>query len=139
MTDQERQAIMTLAIMAAFADDRKDAAERDQVKRIADSLSRDSELNVAAVYQDVLLKRVTLESAVAALASPEASGSPTNCASGSATRTARRARRSARSSPPCSPASGSMTRRRPRPRTSRHGRKRWRPLRWRSRSRRTCR
>ena len=72
MTDQERQAIMTLAIMAAFADDRKDAAERDQVKRIADSLSRDSELNVAAIYQDVLLKRVTLESAVAALASPEA-------------------------------------------------------------------
>jgi len=71
MTDQERQAIMALAIMAAFADDRKDAAERDQVKRIADSLSRDSGLNVAAVYQDVLLKRVTLESAAGALASPE--------------------------------------------------------------------
>jgi uncharacterized protein (DUF697 family)/tellurite resistance protein len=71
MTDQERQAIMALAIMAAFADDRKDAAERDQVKRIADSLSRDSGLNVAAVYQDVLLKRVTLESAAAALASPD--------------------------------------------------------------------
>ena len=62
---------MALAIMAAFADDRKDAAERDQVKRIADSLSRDSGLNVAAVYQDVLLKRVTLESAAGALASPE--------------------------------------------------------------------
>ena len=63
---------MTLAIMAAFADDRKDAAERDQVKRIADSLSRDSELNVAAVYQDVLLKRASLETAVAPLTSPEA-------------------------------------------------------------------
>ena len=71
MTDQERQAIMTLVIMAAFADERNDAAERDQVKRIADSLSRDSELNVAAVYQDVLLKRVSLESAAAVLASPE--------------------------------------------------------------------
>jgi uncharacterized protein (DUF697 family)/tellurite resistance protein len=72
MTDQERQAIMALAIMAALADDRKEASERDQVKQIADSLSRDSELNVAAVYQDVLLKRVSLETAAASLASSEA-------------------------------------------------------------------
>ena len=71
MTDQERQALMTLAIMAAFADDRNDAAERDEVKRVADSLSRDSEVNVAALYQDVLLKRATLDSAVSALGSPE--------------------------------------------------------------------
>jgi uncharacterized protein (DUF697 family)/tellurite resistance protein len=71
MTDQERQAIMTLAIMAAFADDRNEAAERDEVRRVADSLSRDSDVNVAALYQDVLLKRATLDSAVADLASPE--------------------------------------------------------------------
>jgi uncharacterized protein (DUF697 family)/uncharacterized tellurite resistance protein B-like protein len=71
MTDQERQALMTLVIMAAFADDRKDEAEREQVKRVAESLSRDADLNVAAVYQDVLLKRASLESAVSALASPE--------------------------------------------------------------------
>ena len=71
MTDQERQALLTLAIMAAFADDRNEAAERDEVKRVADSLSRDSEVNVAALYQDVLLKRATLDSAVSALASPE--------------------------------------------------------------------
>jgi uncharacterized protein (DUF697 family)/uncharacterized tellurite resistance protein B-like protein len=71
MTDQERQAIMTLVIMAAFADDRKDDAERDEVKRIAESLSRDAELNVPALYQDVLLKRVSLETAASALTSPE--------------------------------------------------------------------
>jgi uncharacterized protein (DUF697 family) len=71
MTDQERRALMTLVIMAAFADDRNDAAERDQVKRIAESLSRDSELNAAALYEDVLLKRVSLDAAVSALASPE--------------------------------------------------------------------
>jgi len=71
MTDQERQAIMTLAIMAAFADDRNDATERDEVKRVADSLSRDSEINVAALYQDVLLKRATLDSAASALVSPD--------------------------------------------------------------------
>jgi uncharacterized protein (DUF697 family) len=57
--------------MAAFADDRNDAAERDEVKRVADSLSRDSEVNVAALYQDVLLKQATLDSAVSALTSPE--------------------------------------------------------------------
>jgi uncharacterized protein (DUF697 family) len=71
MTDQERQALMTLAIMAAFADDRNDAAERDEVKRVADSLSRESDINVAALYQDVLLKQVTLDAAVSPLASPE--------------------------------------------------------------------
>ena len=71
MTDQERQALMTLAIMAAFADDTNEAAERDEVKRVADSLSRDSDVNVAALYQDVLLKRATLDAAVTALASPE--------------------------------------------------------------------
>jgi uncharacterized protein (DUF697 family)/tellurite resistance protein len=71
MTDQERQALMTLAIMAAFADSRNETAERDEVKRVADSLSQDSEINVAALYQDVLLKRATLDSAVSALASPE--------------------------------------------------------------------
>ena len=71
MTDQERQALMTLVIMAAFADDRKDGAERDEVKRIAESLSRDAELNVPALYQDVLLKRVSLETAASALTSPE--------------------------------------------------------------------
>jgi uncharacterized protein (DUF697 family)/uncharacterized tellurite resistance protein B-like protein len=71
MTDQERQALMTLVIMAAFADDRKDDAERDEVRRIAESLSRDAELNVPALYQDVLLKRVSLETAASALTSPE--------------------------------------------------------------------
>jgi tellurite resistance protein len=49
MTGQERQAIMTLAIMAAFADGRNEAAERDEVKRVADSLSLDSDVNVAAL------------------------------------------------------------------------------------------
>ena len=71
MSDQERQAIMTLAIMSAFADDRNDAAERAEVKRVADSLSQGSEINVAALYQEVLLKRATLDSAVSALASPD--------------------------------------------------------------------
>ena len=62
---------MALAIMTAFDDDRNEAAERDEVNRFADSLSRDSDVNVAALYEDVLLKRSTLDSAFTALASPE--------------------------------------------------------------------
>ena len=62
---------MTLVVMAAFADDRNADAERQEVRRIADSLSEDSGLNVAGIYQDVLLKRASLDAAVAALASPE--------------------------------------------------------------------
>ena len=71
MTDQEQKAIMTLVLMAAFADGRNDEKERADVTRVAESLSQGSTINVAAVYQDVLLKRVSLDGAVAALTSPE--------------------------------------------------------------------
>jgi uncharacterized protein (DUF697 family)/uncharacterized tellurite resistance protein B-like protein len=71
MTDQEQKAIMTLVLMAAFADGRNDDRERAHVTRVAESLSSESAINVAALYQDVLLKRVPLESATAALTSPE--------------------------------------------------------------------
>lgn len=71
MTDQEQKAIMTLVLMAAFADGKNDTAERAAVTRVAESLSQGSALNVAAVYQDVLLKRVSMDTAVAALTSPE--------------------------------------------------------------------
>ena len=70
MTAAENKALLTLALMAAFADGDKSDAERAEWKRIADSLDQDG-LNTAAIYQDVLLKRVTLEQAVAALATPE--------------------------------------------------------------------
>jgi uncharacterized protein (DUF697 family) len=71
MTDAEQRAIMTLVLMAAFADDRNNASERAQVNRVAESLSKDSQLNVAAVYQDVLLKRAPLDATVAALTTPD--------------------------------------------------------------------
>ena len=71
MTDQERQALLTLAIMAALSDGNDDPAERGQVKRIAESTSLGGGIDASAVYQDVLLKRVSLDDAVAALTSPE--------------------------------------------------------------------
>lgn len=71
MTDQEQKAVMSLVLMAVFADGKNDATERAEVTRIAESLSQGGDINVAAVYQDVLLKRASLDGAAAALTSPE--------------------------------------------------------------------
>ncbi len=72
MTDQEQHAIVTILLMAAFADGNEDEAERAEVARIAESLTRGGDINVAGLYQDVLLKRASLDDAAAALASQEA-------------------------------------------------------------------
>lgn len=71
MTADQTRAVLTLSLMAAFADQRKDEREREQIRTIADSLSAAAPVNVAALYQDVLLRRVSLESAVAALDTAE--------------------------------------------------------------------
>ncbi len=70
MTREEQQAILTISLMAAFADGAKDDRERSEVKRIAESLS-DGSINVSALYQDVLLKRRSLEDTAAAIGAPE--------------------------------------------------------------------
>ena len=71
MTDQEQKAIITIALMAAFADGNNSERERAEVKRIADSLSQGGDINVAAIYQDVILNRASLDSAAAALTNAE--------------------------------------------------------------------
>ncbi|MCL4801515.1 MAG: DUF533 domain-containing protein [Burkholderiales bacterium] len=68
MSDQEQQAILTAALMAAFADGGKSAAERDAVRRIAGSFGS---AVPPALLQDVLLKRVTLSDVARPLATPE--------------------------------------------------------------------
>jgi uncharacterized protein (DUF697 family)/tellurite resistance protein len=72
MTDQEQTALLTLSLMAAFADGAKDERERAQLKSIAHSLSAASSVNLAALYQDVLLKRRSVADAANALQSPGA-------------------------------------------------------------------
>ena len=42
MTPDERDAILTLSILAAFSDGRNDEREREELKRIAASLSPES-------------------------------------------------------------------------------------------------
>jgi len=56
----------------AFADGHKDEAERAELKRIADALAGEGSINLAPLYQAVLLKRVSMASAVAALKTSEA-------------------------------------------------------------------
>jgi uncharacterized protein (DUF697 family) len=68
MNPTEMKALLSIAMLAAFADSQKLDRERDEVRRVAESLGGD--LNVAALYQEVLLGRVDVASAAAALSTP---------------------------------------------------------------------
>lgn len=70
MTPIEQESILTLSLMAAFADGAKNDSERAEVKRIAESLPHDA-VQPAALYQRVLLRQVTVVQAAAPLQSPE--------------------------------------------------------------------
>lgn len=70
MTSTEQESLLTVALMAAFADGAKAEAERDLIQRLAENLPP-SEVNVAALYPRVLLKQVTLEQAAAPLQTAE--------------------------------------------------------------------
>lgn len=69
MDKTEQTAILAIALMAAFADGGKDDLERAEIRRVAESVAGE-DINLAAVYQDVLLKRTSLASAAAALTDP---------------------------------------------------------------------
>ena len=72
MTAEESRALLAVALLAAFADGNKSEAEREEVKRIAVTLvDQAAGLNIPALMQDVLLKRLGLPEAVAALKAPE--------------------------------------------------------------------
>jgi len=69
MTQENIKAILAIAIHAAFADSNKDDREREEIRRIAESLAEQTAApDLARLYQDVLLKRLTLASATAILA-----------------------------------------------------------------------
>ena len=67
MTPQETEAILTLSLLAAFVDGDKHDRERAEIRRIAESLSADERLNLPSLYQDVLMKRVSIASAATGL------------------------------------------------------------------------
>jgi uncharacterized protein (DUF697 family)/tellurite resistance protein len=68
MRAEDQKAILAIALLAAFADGAKDDREREEVRRIAESLATASPaIDLRTLYQDVLLKRFGLDEAVVAL------------------------------------------------------------------------
>ncbi|MFN7340393.1 MAG: DUF533 domain-containing protein [Opitutia bacterium] len=63
----EQEALLALCLMAAFADGSKGDAERERIRQLSESLV-DPGVDVPAVYRDVLLRRLTPETAAARLA-----------------------------------------------------------------------
>ena len=56
MTLDQQKSILTIALLAAFADGNKDDAEREEIRRIAQSLGGDGGMaDLPRMYQDVLL------------------------------------------------------------------------------------
>jgi len=62
VTPSETKAIVTLSLLAAFVDGEKHERERAEIKRIAEGLSQADGVNLPTLYQDVLMKRVSLAS-----------------------------------------------------------------------------
>ena len=67
MNTPQLRAILNIMIHASLADGRKSEEERGAVRDAAESLAAGADKALAGVYQDVLLKRVTLADAAAAL------------------------------------------------------------------------
>ena len=72
MSHDEIRAILTLCLLASFADGEKHEREREQIRQVAEGLAGDQAVNLPGLYQDVLLRRVDLASAVARLQGNEA-------------------------------------------------------------------
>lgn len=69
---EETRAVLTLCLLAAFVDGEKHEREREEIKRIAEGLSTDDALHLPTLYQDVLMKRVSLADVTSQLAGSEA-------------------------------------------------------------------
>ncbi len=71
MSPEETRAILSLSLLAAFVDGDKHDRERAEIKRIAEGLSSADGVNLPTLYQDVLMKRITLASVAGAMHSTE--------------------------------------------------------------------
>jgi len=70
MEIEEQKAVMTIALLAAFADGRNEDRERAELRRVADALG--ATLDAPALLQEVLLQRVSVADAAGALSTPAA-------------------------------------------------------------------
>ena len=65
MTPEQQRGILAIALFAAFADGAKDDRERERIRQMAESLGGEAGApDLASLYQDALLKRVSPSSAV---------------------------------------------------------------------------
>jgi uncharacterized protein (DUF697 family)/tellurite resistance protein len=71
MTAEETRSILTIALMAAFADGLKDEGERAAVKRIAEALGPEAGFDLPGLYREVLLAKPDLAKVAASLQSQE--------------------------------------------------------------------
>jgi uncharacterized protein (DUF697 family)/tellurite resistance protein len=69
MNDQETRSILTIALMAAFADGLKDERERAAVKRVAEALGPEAGLDLPGLYRDVLVAKPDLAQVAAGVQS----------------------------------------------------------------------
>jgi uncharacterized protein (DUF697 family)/tellurite resistance protein len=70
LTKSETESILTLCLMASFADGDKDERERDQIKKLADSLAG-SEVDFMALYRHVLMGKPVIAEIAAQLGTTE--------------------------------------------------------------------
>ncbi|ENO90033.1 YcjF family protein [Thauera linaloolentis] len=71
MQAEQTRAIVAICLMVAFADQHKDEREREHIRKITESLSADSGIDLMKIYQDVLLGRLGLDAAASALKTVE--------------------------------------------------------------------
>lgn len=71
MQSQHAKSILTVALMAAFADGLKDVREREAIRRLAETLGAEASVDLPAWYRDVLLSKPNLDDVVKPLDSPE--------------------------------------------------------------------
>ncbi len=71
MDNTHIRSIVTVALMAAFADGLKDERERDAIAKLAEALGAEASIDLPAWYRDVLLTKPDLAAVVAPLTTPE--------------------------------------------------------------------
>jgi uncharacterized protein (DUF697 family)/tellurite resistance protein len=72
MNPTEPKAVLTIAMMAAFADGENSEVERNALRNMAGSFRADAQLNLWEIYQDVLARQRPLGEIAAELTTPEA-------------------------------------------------------------------
>ncbi len=72
MNPEQQRSLLAIALFAAFADGAKDEREREHIRAMAESLGGEAGApDLTRLYQDVLLKRLSLRQAVQTLTEPE--------------------------------------------------------------------